>query len=163
MEGNTLMKWTNMTKVMEEYSTFVEEKMKENMKSEWELPKKIVFHLELSDNIFEITFSAPDYWKWANDGRGPGKFPPFKVINEWITRRKITPYPSSSGKLPSRRSLVFLISRKISERGTEGTHFYERRIDSYEIWKEKIINAITDDISEELDEFLSPLSIKISI
>jgi len=154
MEGNTLMKWTNITKVMNEYSTFVEEKMKENMKSGWDLPEKIVFHLEISDNIFEITFSAPDYWKWANYGRGPGKFPPFKSINDWITKK---------GKLPSRRS-VYLISRKISERGTEGTHFLEKsREEQEEYWNDRISQAITDDISEELGEFLSPVSIKISI
>ena len=153
-----VMKWTNLTEVMEEYTEYLEEAVKRNMPSYYELKKKIVFNLQVNDTLFEIEFRAPEYWKYANYGRGPGKFPPSKEIDKWITRRKIVPYPSPSGKIPSRSQLVYLISRKIAQEGFVGSGFLEKSLEEQEdYWDDRISEAVSEDIALEAKEFLSPL------
>ena len=82
------MKWTNLTNTMEDYRKFLELATKDNTKH-YELSNNIKFNLQVNDTVFEIEFQAPSYWKWANYGRSPGKFPPFDKIEDWIIRRKI--------------------------------------------------------------------------
>ena len=95
------MKWTNLTNTMEDYRKFLELATKDNTKH-YELTNNIKFNLQVNDTVFEIEFQAPSYWKYSNYGRSPGKFPPFDKIEDWIIRRKITPYPTKSGKIPTR-------------------------------------------------------------
>lgn len=152
------MKWTNLNKCMEEYKEFLDEAIKSNMPSYYELKKKMTFNLQVNDTLFEIEFNAPEYWKYANFGRGPGKFPPYSAIDSWITRRKITPYPLSSGKLPTRAQLVYLISRKIAREGFEGSGFLQKGLAEQEdYWETRISDAISDDINIEIMDWLSPL------
>lgn len=46
-------------------------------------------------------------------GRGPGKFPPLNKIESWVQRAGLTPEGIS------KKSLAFLIARKIAKRGTD--------------------------------------------
>lgn len=152
------MKWTNLTKVMEEYTEYVEEAVKSNMPSYYELKKKIVFNLQVNNTLFEIEFKAPDYWKYANFGRGPGKFPPSSAIDAWITRRKITPRKLSSGRTPTKSQLVYLISRKIAREGFKGSGFLQKGLAAQaDYWEARISDAVSDDIALEITEWLSPL------
>ena len=160
MENNTLiiMEWKNLTECMEEYTEYLSEAVKKNMPTYYELRKNIVFNIEINSVTFEITFKAPEYWKYANFGRGPGKFPPPDKIDKWITRRKITPFPTKSGRTPTRSQLVFLISRKIAREGFEGSGFLQKGLaDQADYWEERIETAVTADIEKEIMEFLSPL------
>lgn len=152
------MEWVNLQKCMEDYMEFVEEAIKSKMPSYYELRKNIVFSLQVNDTVFEISFKAPEYWKYANSGRGPGKFPPPDKIDSWITRRKITPFPLKSGKTPTRKQLVYLISRKIAENGFSGSGFLEKGLDEQaDYWEERIATAVTADINIQIKEWLSPL------
>ena len=111
----------------------------------------------MNDTLFEIEFQAPSYWKYANYGRGPGKFPPFDKIEDWIIRRKITPYPTRSGKTPTRRQLTYLISRKIAREGFKGSGFLEKSLEEQQdYWEDRIKEAISKDIELEIMEWLSP-------
>ena len=141
---------------MEDYRKFLEEVAKEETKH-YELSKKIYFTLQVNDTVFEIEFNAPEYWKWANYGRGPGKFPPIDKIEDWIRRRKITPYPTKSGKTPTRPQLAFLIARKIANEGFDGSGFLEFTLKQQEeYWEDRISDAIYMDIQAEIMEWLSP-------
>lgn len=152
------MEWKNLNIVMNSYMEFVQEAVKENMPTYYELRDNIRFDLKVNDNTFEIEFAAPEYWKYANYGRGPGKFPPSDAIDAWITRRKITPYPTRKGKLPTRSQLVYLISRKIAEEGFKGSGFLEKGLaEQADYWEERITNAVTADIENEIYAWLSPL------
>lgn len=152
------MEWTNLIKVMTDYRDFVETTMLAKMPHYYELKKKITFHLRMNDTLFQIEFIAPEYWRWANFGRGPGKFPPPKVIDNWITRRKIVPYKLPSGITPTRKQLVYLISRKIATVGFKGSGFLEATIEEQQdYWETRITDAITDDIAAEAIQWLSPL------
>ena len=43
-----------------------------NIPQYYELKDKISFKIDVSGNLFEVTFNAPEYWKYANYGRRPG-------------------------------------------------------------------------------------------
>lgn len=150
------MKWLNLQSCMEDYRKFLEEVAKEETKH-YELSKKIYFTLQVNDTVFEIEFNAPEYWKWANYGRGPGKYPPLDKIEDWIRRRKITPYPTKSGKTPTRPQLAFLIARKIANEGFKGSGFLEFTLkQQQEYWEDRISDAVYMDIQAEIMEWLSP-------
>lgn len=150
------MKWTNLTNTMEEYRQFLELATKDNTKH-YELSHNIKFNLQVNDTVFEIEFQAPSYWKFANYGRSPGKFPPPDKIEDWIIRRKITPYPTKSGKTPTRKQLTYLISRKIAREGFKGSGFLEKSLsEQQDYWEDRIKEAIGEDIELQIMEWLSP-------
>ena len=127
-----------------------------NIPQYYELKDKISFKVDVSGNLFEVTFNAPEYWKYANYGRPPGKMPPVSAIEEWITRRRIV--PESNNSTPNVTSLAYVIARKIGKEGTKGTKFLEKSLDEQkEYWMSTISAAIGEDILEEIDSWLSPL------
>ena len=150
------MKWTNLTNTMEDYRKFLELATKDNTKH-YELSNNIKFNLQVNDTVFEIEFQAPEYWKYANYGRGPGKFPPLDKIEDWIVRRKISPYPTKSGRVPTRKQLSFLIARKIAREGFEGSGFLQKSLkEQQDYWEDRISDAILRDIELQIMEWLSP-------
>lgn len=158
------MLWTNLDKVMNDYTAFVDSAVKSKMPSYWQLKSKMTFFLNVGSGIWEICFNAPEYWKYANAGRKPGKFPPPLAIDAWITKRGITPYPMASGKLPTRKQLVFLISRKIAKNGVKETNFLELGLQEQEdYWLKRIEDAVFEDVKEELRARTSPLGGKTKI
>ena len=150
------MKWNHLQKALETYSMYLLSAARNNMPHHYELKDKISFKVDVSGNIFEVTFNAPEYWKYANYGRPPGKMPPVSVIEEWITRRRIV--PESNTSTPNVTSLAYVIARKIGKEGTIGTNFLEKSLDEQkEYWMSTISSAIGEDILEEIDSWLSPL------
>ena len=151
-----IMKWDNLRNTMEDYRKFLETATKDNIKH-YELANKIYFTLQVNDTLFEIEFNAPEYWRYANYGRSPGKFPPPDKIEDWIVRRKISPYPTKSGKTPTRKQLTYLISRKIAREGFEGSGFLEKSLsEQQDYWEDRIKEAIGEDIELQIMEWLSP-------
>lgn len=152
------MKWLNLISCLDDYSRFLDEVTKDAMPAYYELKHKISFSLQVNDTVFEIEFKAPEYWKWAEYGRGPGKFPPPSAIDGWIVRRKISPYPLRDGRVPTRPQLVYLISRKIAEEGFKGSGFLEKGLkEQADYWEERIQEAVTNDIESEIMSWLDPV------
>ena len=150
------MKWNHLQKALETYSMYLLSASINNMPQYYELKDKISFKVDVSGNLFEVTFNAPEYWKYANYGRPPGKMPPVSAIEEWITRRRIVPEPNTS--TPNVTSLAYVIARKIGKEGTKGTNFLEKSLDEQkEYWMSTISAAIGEDIREGIDDWLSPL------
>lgn len=144
---------------MEEYATFLDTTAKSNMKSDWRLKDSISFDLEIGNNLYEVTFRAPEYWKYANYGRRPGKMPPVGEIEKWIVRKRIAPRATASGKVPSTNSLAYFIARKIGRDGVKGSDFLGKTLATDESrWEERITDAIVNDISLQLDEWMSPVN-----
>lgn len=61
---------------------------------------------------------ALEYFKWLDQGRGPGKFPPRQAIEEWISQKNIKPFEDKKGKPMSAKSMAFIISRRMANEGT---------------------------------------------
>ena len=150
------MKWNHLQKALETYSMYLLSAARNNMPQYYELKDKISFKVDVSGKLSEVTFNAPEYWKYANYGRPPGKIPPVSAIEEWITRRRIV--PESNTSTPNATSLAYAIARKIGRKGTKGTKFLEKSLDEQkEYWMSTISAAIGEDILEEIDSWLSPL------
>ena len=155
------MNWNNLKKCLEEYSMYLLQASRNNMPTYYELKDKIKFVMNVNGNFYEIEFNAPSYWKWANDGRRPGKMPPVNVIADWVRRRNITPYALKNGKMPAPEQLPYMIANAIARDGTKfhgptGIHFLEKSIDEQKsYWDDKISEAISNDIIAELDSFFN--------
>lgn len=150
------MKWNHLQKALETYNTYLLSAARNNMSQYYELKDKISFKVDVSGKLSEVTFNAPEYWKYANYGRPPGKIPPVSAIEEWITRRRIV--PESNTSTPNATSLAYAIARKIGRKGTKGTKFLEKSLDEQkEYWMSTISSAISEDILEGIDDWLSPL------
>lgn len=107
---------------------------------------------ELNGNLFELYFNLPDYFDYAENGRGPGKFPPINAILKWIEYKRLVPR-SYNGKVPTTRQLAFLISRKIAEKGTEGKHLLQQTMDeTYDTLVDQLVDAIANELEKELEK-----------
>ena len=108
--------------------------------------------VEYKGNLFELSVLVPDYFQFAENGRGPGKFPPPNEILKWIQFKRIVP-SSHSGKIPTTNQLVYLISRKIALKGTQGKHLLQETIDStYNNLVDRLVEVIADKIENELEK-----------
>jgi hypothetical protein len=67
----------------------------------------------------EVGIVMDKQWRYAEKGRRPGKRPPIKPIEEWITSKGIKLNPAKGqSTLEARHSLAIAISKKIGKKGT---------------------------------------------
>lgn len=138
------------------------------------LAAQLNFKVVKSDNKISFVFSAPDYAYFVDKGRKPGNVSKKgqKSISEWAKRKGIVgqfAQDSLNARLKkqaqnksnrkkkqlkkysfdkSLKALTFLVSRKIKNKGYEGTGFYSKVVtDEYmnEI-KDKIAKLIKTDV-----------------
>lgn len=79
------------------------------------------YTIETLSGSIKVTLHLEDYYKYIEDGRRPGRFPPPDAILRWIKAKRIMPR-EINGKLPTENQLAFLIGRKIANEGIKGTH-----------------------------------------
>lgn len=156
------MEWKNLKEALETYGQVLEEQYREgiantNAFASGRLFDSVHHIVTVEDHTIDLSLSLEDYWKYVEEGRKPGKFPPLDKIEEWIRIKPVAPYPDARGRVPSNSQLAFLIGRKIAEEGTEGKHLLQNAIDSTQDWMEIIEQAISKDIEIEIDEFLKKL------
>lgn len=115
------------------------------------------WQIEYKGNNFSLYFILPNYWQYAENGRGPGGFPPPDAILKWIQFKKLVPY-SNNGKVPTTQQMVYLISRKIALKGTEGKHLLQQTIDeTYNTLVDRLVDAITEQIEKEIEKDIDNL------
>ena len=114
---------------------------------------------EWKDNLFEVHFDLPSYFQFAENGRRPGKFPPPDAILKWVQFKRIVPRPGRDGKVPSTNQLVYLISRKIATKGTEGKHLFEKTLDDPNLdnLANKLVELITKEFEKEIEKYIETL------
>lgn len=98
--------------------------------------------VEAGDRYYEVTMTLEHYWKYLETGTRP-HWPPPGPIARWIEIKPVIPRPDASGRIPSVKSLEYLIRRKIARVGTEGTHDLEKT-------KDAVITAYRDRIEAAL-------------
>lgn len=148
-----MITFDNTLKVLNEYGQKIKDLYREkNIEAGYDPSRplqSISFAVSQSGGTFEITFELPDYWKYAEYGRPPGKMPPKGSLLKWMEWKRILPHPMTlrNGRtvIPSMDSLEFLIRRKIggtlwpygpspdgkpAEKvgGTEGKHTWEATV-----------------------------------
>ena len=114
---------------------------------------------EWKDNLFEVYFDLPQYFPFAENGRRPGKFPPPDAILKWVQFKRLVPRPGRDGKVPSTNQLVYLISRKIATKGTQGKHLFEKTLDDPNLDNiaDKLVELITAELEKEIEKYIESL------
>ena len=107
---------------------------------------------ELVDGAFECSLSLAPHWKYVENGRKAGKFPPIDNILDWV---KAKPQLARPNKLDRKelapKQLAFLVARKIATKGIQPGNQPTEAIDIvYARWKDRIDAAITADIESIL-------------
>lgn len=107
---------------------------------------------ELVNGIFECSLSLAPHWKYVENGRKPGKFPPIDNILEWVKTKPQLARPNRlDRKEISQKQLAFLVARKIATKGIQPGNQLEEAMDIvYARWKDRIDAAITADIESIL-------------
>ena len=110
---------------------------------------------ELVDGIFECSLSLAPHWKYVENGRKAGKFPPIDNILDWVNNVKAKPQLARPNRLDRKeitpKQLAFLVARKIATSGIQPGNQLEEAIDIvYAQWKDRIDAAITADIESIL-------------
>lgn len=133
--------------------------------------QNISFNVESGNGNFAIVFHLPEYWRWAENGRPPGKMPPKGSLLKWMEFNQILPHQMQyqtgprAGKtyMPTMESLEFLIRRKIGGTlwpygpspdgrpavpgkvgGTEGKH-------TWEATENEIRNSLVRDVKAAIE------------
>ena len=129
--------------------------------SEVRLVDSIKAEVTFDGQSFVGTLEMNDYWKYVEEGLQPdGKYgnPGWKAypfISRWIEIKPVIPYPDSNGRIPSPKSLAYLITRKIKEDGIEGTHDLEKTKDAIiPFYVEKIQEALAEDLAGYILKFM---------
>ena len=103
---------------------------------------------ELVDGTFQCSLSLAPHWKYVENGRRPGKFPPIDNILEWVKAKPELARPNRlDRKELAPKQLAFLVARKIATKGIQPGNQLEEAMDIvYARWKDRIDAAITADI-----------------
>lgn len=121
--------------------------------------QNISFNVESGDGNFAIVFNLPEYWRWAENGRGPGKMPPPGSLMKWMEFNQILPsqvqLPNGKSYIPSMQSLEFLIRRKIGRDGTEGKHTWEATENEI---RDSLVNAVKNAIEKDFAAYIESTS-----
>lgn len=148
-----MITFDNTMRVLNEYgdrirNLYREKNIEEGYDPAAEL-QNITFTVESGAGNFSIVFNMPDYWKYAEHGRGPGKMPPEGSLMKWMEFNQILPHEMQleNGRmvLPTMKSLEYLIRRKIGKYGTEGRHTWEQT-------ENEVRQSLIDDVKAALEK-----------
>lgn len=137
-----MIQFNHLQDALARYSQAIADQYKQNLedsgrRATGQLISSVNTRVSVDGSVFEIELQLEDYYYYAENGRGPGKFPP----------------PDINGKLPTENQLAFLIGRKIANEGFEGTHDLENTMETVD-YETIIEEALDQDILEYLDEIL---------
>ena len=158
----------NLVEVLDAYGKTLVEKYRQGLTdgghiATGNLYRSVSSEVTLNGQSFIVEFRMPEYGEYLEQGTKP-HFPPLDAIENWIRVKRIVPRPDSQGRLPTEKQLAYLIGRKIDERGTKGTHIYEKaNALTYNEWNKLIDEAITLDLNENLQEIIQTLNQKTKV
>lgn len=156
-----LLNFDNLMATLEEYAQEVrnlyQDKLIEGDRiSSGKLLNSIEYQVTQGENEYVVSLSLEEYWKYLEYGvsgkdntSSPFGNPGWKAyphILEWIKVKPVLPRPDRNGKLPSQKSLAYLITRSIVQNGTQpGGELKDTLEEVNARYKDKIIIAIRKD------------------
>lgn len=159
-----VMKLEHLERVLQDFAKDIRENYKSHLEfhdrftrlgSDTKLKDSLKTDIQMDAYGYHVTLSLNDYWKYVEEGvqgaensTSPYKNPGWKAfphIQKWVEIKPIIPKPGKNGKIPSPKSLAFLITRSIVKNGTQGTH-------DYQVTKDNVIAWYNDRIEEALRE-----------
>ena len=153
---DTIIEWTETYRVLEEYAIrlrnlYQDKLIKGDKIATGDLMNNVEYIIEKDSRSVSVSLQLEDYWKWVEEGRSPGRFPPVDKILDWIRVKPIVP-DERSGRLPTENQLAFLIGRKIAEEGIEGTHYLQESQEEVLVeFEDKLSEAVGRDVDRYMD------------
>lgn len=154
IDMNDLIDLTELQQVLQDYAKDAEEIYKYQISlggknASRKLIDTVTSQVDVNGNSYVVSLNLQEYWKYIEDGRKPGKFPPVQAIMNWILVKPILPSPDSEGKLQRLRpkSLAFLIGRKIKLKGIEPYPALKTTKEELrKLYYDKIATALSNDV-----------------
>lgn len=150
--------FNNLEKVLNDFGRFLVEEYKDSLilkdkNASDALYNSVKYIVDTkTKGRIEVNLSLLDYWKYIENGRRAGKFPPISAIEKWIEVKPVLPKPMSNGKLPTVQQLTYLISRKIALEGITAQPLLKESVDSVmSSMMEFIQEAIIKDLENEVN------------
>lgn len=155
----TELKWEHTIDVLNRYGELLVTRYQTYVpEASGTLVQSAHYEPKINNRVYEVGIWLEDYWKYVENGRKAGKFPPIEKIQKWITAKPVIKRPYN-GKLPTDEQLAFLIARKIAREGTLGTHPLERAVEDVNgQMLMSLKEAIIEDIGESLTTTLITLN-----
>lgn len=147
----------NVRKVLNEFGKLLVDTYRDKLTNEKVNASKTLFNsisyiVEGNGTTFVVKLKLEDYYKYVENGRKAGKFPPINKIEKWVEIKPVIPRPMANGKLPTTKQLAFLISRKIALEGIKPRPLLQQSIDEvFDEIKERLEEALIKDIESEFE------------
>lgn len=111
--------------------------------------------IQEGDEAWTVTINLNEYWKYVENDTRP-HWPPPSAILRWVEIKPVLPHPDANGRIPSPRSLAYLIGRKISRDGTTGSHdFKTAQETTIERFRVRIRVAMVRDVQNYVRQVLA--------
>jgi len=155
MEADTLISFNHTIEALRQYADTLRQRYQNKLTEDdhvasGNLLRSVEYRVNAGSKSIEINLNLEDYWKYVESGTKPQS-----AILQWIKVKPVIPSRTYNGKLPTQEQLAFLIARKISEKGTEGTNDLEQSRDELDGTLDEILEqSITQDVNECLDRIL---------
>lgn len=114
------------------------------------------FRWEKEGDKWLYVLYLPSYWYWEEHGRGPGKIPPPKKIEEWLRFKGQYMLNALRPDLPPIEEkdipcISWGIAINIGKNGVEGKHSMEKVFDEHPEFLDEVVSAIVNvDIDQSL-------------
>lgn len=151
------MEFTNVIQFLNDFGKELADKNKRNLVNDdavasGKLLNSIRYIFNKNNTSFEISMEMAEYWKYVENGRKSGKFPPISAIREWVNVKRVIPRPYN-GKLPTENQLAFLIARSISKKGIRPKPIFNDTLDdTMNNFENGLEDAFTKDVENEMDK-----------
>lgn len=142
---------SNVRKVLDEYCAAFKERYKHHLleddkKATGVLISSVETSLKFGGTRIDVVLNVADYYRYVENGRKPGKFPPIAKIKQWIKDKPVIPRPDKDGRLPTENQLSFLISRSIANNGIEAGNQLKKTIEEMNrIYIDRLRAALDED------------------
>ena len=169
---NELIHFTELQQVLQDYAKDAAEIYKYQISlggknASRKLIDSVNSRVIVGDQAYEVSLNLMEYWKYVEGGsKGkessppgavyPAHFPPVGVLINWINVKPILPRPDVNGRIPSPKSLAFLIGRKIENEGIEPFPALETTKEELDkIYHEKLSAALGHDVSNYIRKIIA--------
>lgn len=150
------MEFKNTLSTLNDFGKFLVEEYKDRLilndvNASDVLYNSVKFNVENNGKTFEVQVTLEDYWKYVENGRKAGKWPPINAIQKWVEIKPVLPRPMANGKLPTTQQLAFLIARKIGLEGIKPRPLLQQSVNEvWEVIKEHLEEALAKDLEKEI-------------
>lgn len=146
------IKWDNLYKVLNDYAVefrnaLQDSYIEDDRLASGELINSCEYIIEKDNISISVSIQIADYYKYIESGTKP-HWPPVDAMLNYVKVKPILPRPDSRGKLPTPEQLAYLIGRKISQVGTEGTNNFHKTAEQV---NEKYLPLIEEAITKDVD------------